>query len=173
MCILIWNILLRNWLCTGIKTNWNANEYGRMKRTHGTSSYRTDRIQRSHTFIGVMPIVASCWQNEFPRNLFALKTCDNEKQKENMNEWKRARHARVRALTQDPCAHRKHSFSSPNFWFIINDRYHAILLSIGIHTRGKTPWKNYEIAAMSNWSHSPHGSCKLPTLLIGIRYCFA
>lgn len=81
MCILIWNILLRNWLCTGIKTNRNANEYGRMKRTHGTSSYRTDRIQRSHTFIGVMPIVASCWQNEFPRNLFALKTCDNEKQK--------------------------------------------------------------------------------------------
>lgn len=63
----------------------NTNTYGTAlalsKWTNKKKERMKEKAQRphttiSHTFIGVMPIVASCWQNEFPRNLFALKTCN-------------------------------------------------------------------------------------------------
>ena len=109
------------------QTNKNGIKKEKAQRPHTTIS---------HTFIGVMPIVASCWQNEFPRNLFALKTCNKQSTHGNshihMVLYICSMHIRS-LLGPLKCAAHTIIFpglSSPNFWFIINDHYHAVSVLI-------------------------------------------
>lgn len=153
---------------------WNENETTRnisdaTKHTHTRTAYN-DLTHLS----GVMPIVASCWQNEFPRNLFVLKTYDNDIYTRNKNTTRPFNSLATLLLllllpSTDP---ESVCVPSPNFWFIINDHYRAVSVSIarahtlsvdGI-TKNKTKLWNclpqYERIALA----------VVVILLIGIRY---
>lgn len=94
------------------------------KCTHGYTP--VDRIQRSHTFICVMPIVASCWQNEFPRNLFyaekRVTTIHITQHNARSNSFVLSLLLSFLFCTIAH-THTHIWLPSPNFWFIISDHY--------------------------------------------------